>query len=302
MYQQPGDPNQPNQGPYSSPNNPQWPNNTPAYPPAGYPPSTDQPSYVPPPPTYYPPDAGAPTYPPTQPGASPYGYQQPTYPSGPNYPQQQWPGNVPPQQPRKSRTRLIAIVGAALALVIVLSIVAVALAHQGTANTSPTPTPAAGTTPVTGTTPSTSGNTPTTSAVTPTSQTSTSGAQVGQTVQAGANYAVTVNSAKTSTGDSVFQPKSGNIYLVIDVTVKNTSASSQDVSSFINFELQDSTGQKYQEAFTDIGTPPDQTGLQPGKLIRGQLVYEVPQSMHQFSMTFTDLLGDGSLASWNLSD
>jgi hypothetical protein len=173
---------------------------------------------------------------------------------------------------------------------------AYALGHQGGTNATSTPTPS-----TSGSTPA-AGDTPTSSGVTPTSQTTTNNAKVGQTVQAGPNYSVTVNSVKTNTGDSVFSPKAGNIYIVIDVTVKNTSSSSQNVSSFINFELQDSTGQKYDQTFTDIGTPPDQTGLQPGKLIRGQLVYEVPTSIHQFTFSYVDLLGNGVLASWDLTD
>jgi hypothetical protein len=193
------------------------------------------------------------------------------------------------------------IAGIVLAILIVGG-GAFALGHQGGTNPTTTPTPAANSnTPATGNTPA-AGNTPTSSGVTPTSQTTTSNAKVGQTVQAGPNYAVTVNSVKTNTGDEFNQPKAGNIYIVIDVTVKNTSSSPQDVSSFINFELQDSTGQKYDEAFTDIGTAPDQTGLPAGRLIRGQLVYEVPTSMHQFTLSFVDILGNGVLASWDITD
>lgn len=202
---------------------------------------------------------------------------------------------MPPVPPRKSNSRLFVIIAAVLIGVLVIGGVGVVLGRHNEANTPSTATPAVGVTPTTG------GNTPT-SGTTPTTGTTTGNAKVGQTVQAGPDYAVTVNSVKTNTGDSVFSPKAGNIYMVIDVTVKNTSTSSQDVSSLINFELQDSTGQKYTETFTDIGTPPDQTGLQPNALIRGQLVYEVPTSMHQFTFSYVDLLGSGTLATWNLTD
>ncbi len=284
MYQQPGDPNAQNQYPYYPPSNPQWPTTGPGYPPSG----TDQPVYAPPP--YYPPtQPGTPPPPYTQQGNQPYGY-----PGGPGY--------VPPP-PRKSNSRLVMIIAGIILAVLVIGGGAFALGQKGAANAPSTPTPSTNSnTPATGGSTSTVGNTPTTSSNTPTSGTSTNNAKVGQTVQAGANYAVTVNSVKTNTGDSVFSPKAGNIYLVIDVTVKNTSSSPQDVSSFINFELQDSTGQKYDQTFTDIGTPPDQTGLQPGGLIRGQLVYEVPASMHQFTFSFLDFLGNGVLATWDITD
>lgn len=287
MYQQPGDPNAQNQNPYYPPGNSQWPSTGPDYPPA----STDQSAYAPPP-SYYPT-----SYPPTQ-----YNTTPPPYAPQSQYGYQGGPGYPPPTPPRKSNSRLIMIIAGIVLAILVIGGGAYALGHQGGTNATTTPTPAADSnTPATGSTPA-AGDTPTSSGITPTSQTTTGNGKVGQAVQAGPNYAVTVNSVKTSSGDSVFSPKSGNTYLVIDVTVKNTSSSSQDVSSLINFELQDATGQKYTEAFTDIGTPPDQTGLAPGGLIRGQLVYEVPTSMHQFTLSYVDLLGDGTLATWSLTD
>lgn len=291
MYQQPGDPRAQNQGPYYPPSSPQWPNTTPGYTPSGSPSGTDQPSYAPPPPT--------PTYyPPTQLGAPPYDPQ-----SNPQYGYPGGPGYMPPTPPRKSNTRMIMIIAAILVGVLVIGGAGIVLGRQAGPKTTTTPTPTTGTssTPTGGGTP-TSAVTPSTSDTTPTSVAPTGNGKVGQAVQAGPNYLVTVNSVKTSTGDDISQPKSGNIYIVIDVTVKNTSTSPQDVSSFINFELQDSTGQKYDTAFTDIGTPPDQTGLQPGRLIRGQLVYEVPTSIHQFTFSYVDFLGNGTLATWDLTD
>jgi len=289
MYQQPGDPNSQNQGPYYPQSNPQWPDSSPGYTPQ-YPSGTDQPSYMPPaPPTYY-----APPYPQDAPTYNSQGNQQYGYPGGPGY--------VPPP-PRKSNSRVMMIIAGIVLAVLIVGGGAYALGHQSGTNATSTPTPSANSaTPATGGSTPAAGDTPTSNGVTPTTQTTTSNAKVGQAVQAGPNYSVTVNSVKTSTGDSVFSPKAGNIYLVIDVTVKNTSSSPQDVSSLINFELQDSTGQKYTETFSDIGTPPDQTGLPPGKLIRGQLVYEVPASMHQFTFSYVDLLGDGTLASWDLTE
>ena len=290
MYQQPGDPNAQNPNPYYPPTNPQWPDSSPGYTPQ-YPSGTDQPSYLPPPPpTYYAPPypQDAPTY------NSPSGQQYGGYPGGPGY--------VPPP-PRKSNSRLLMIIAGIVLAILVIGGGAYALGHQGSTNATTTPTPSANNnTPAAGGSTPTVGDTPTSNAITPTSQTTTGNGKVGQAIQAGPNYAVTVNSVKTSSGDSVFSPKAGNTYIVIDVTVKNTSSSSQDVSSLINFELQDSTGKKYTEAFTDIGTPPDQTGLTPGGLIRGQLVYEVPASMHQFTLSYVDLLGDGTLATWSLTD
>lgn len=301
MYQPP-DPsaNQQTEMSNQTPYYPQQPPSSPVYPPV-----TGQPSYVPPPPPpggYYPP-----TPPPPYPST---GYGQPPYtgtpPSSPNYtqPDQQWPNYVPPTQsggPRKPNSKTLIIAAAILVCVIVIGIFGAVLAsqHPTTTNTNSTPTTGAATTP--GTTPTINNTTPTTVSSTPPTTTSSGTGQIGQPIAVG-GYTVTVNSAKTSTGDDIYHPKSGNTYLVIDVSVKNTSTASQDISSLLNFELQDSTGQKYQETFTDIGTPPDQTSLQPGGIIRGQLVYEVPQSMHQYTFTFlADPFNNGATATWNIN-
>jgi len=66
---------------------------------------------------------------------------------------------------------------------------------------------------------------------------------------------VTVNSVKSSTGSEFDTPKAGDIFLVLNVTLKNTSSSAQSASSFIMFALKDATGQTYQEDITASGTP-----------------------------------------------
>src|SRR5713226_2539300 len=89
----------------------------------------------------------------------------------------------------------------------------------------------------------------------------------------------------TGKGDRTFTPNSGDIYMIVDVTVNNTSSSSQDVASVGNFTIKDGAGEPYLESFTDVGPPPDGT-IGAGKLLRGQLVYEVPSSQHIFTFMF----------------
>lgn len=139
---------------------------------------------------------------------------------------------------------------------------------------------------------------------TPASQTtpvSSSGTNsIGNPVVVDSTWTVTVNSAKTSSGDSVFAPKSGNTYLVVDVTVKNTSTSNQTVSSLLLFSLKDSTGQQYDETITDIGKSPDGT-LAPGETLRGQIVYEVPISQRSFTLSFQADFGGTDLTEWAIT-
>lgn len=124
--------------------------------------------------------------------------------------------------------------------------------------------------------------------------------KVGDQVKVGTTWLITVNSAKTNTGDDFSQPKQGNIYVVVDVTMKNLSSQEQDVSSLGQFTFKDATGQQYNETITDIGQAPDGK-VAAGDLLRGQLVYEVPTAQHQFTLAFAnDILSSGQTI-WDIS-
>lgn len=125
--------------------------------------------------------------------------------------------------------------------------------------------------------------------------------KVGDQVKVGDTWLITINSVKTNKGDEVFQPKSGNTYLVIDLTMKNLSSQEQNVSSLLQFTFHDATGQQYDEALTDIGHPPDGK-VEAGGSLRGQLVYESPAAQHQFTLAFeSDILSDGQTI-WDITD
>lgn len=123
--------------------------------------------------------------------------------------------------------------------------------------------------------------------------------KVGDQVNVGNTYTVTVNSVKTSAGDDVFQPKTGNTFLIVDVTLKNTSSKEQDLSSILQFTLKDSTGQKYDETVVSNATPPDGK-LAAGDTVRGQLAYEVPASMHDFTLAFEADITSSGQTIWDL--
>lgn len=124
--------------------------------------------------------------------------------------------------------------------------------------------------------------------------------KVGDQVKVGDAFVVTVNSFKTSAGDQFDQPKAGDEYVVVDVTVKNVSAQEQDISSALNFTFNDSTGQKYDETFAGSGTPPDGK-VELASQLRGQLTYEVPASQHSFNLAFQADVVSGGETIWTLS-
>lgn len=111
-------------------------------------------------------------------------------------------------------------------------------------------------------------------------------------------WSVTVNSVKEVTSGPYAQPGAGNIFLIVDVTTQNLSSNPQIVSSGASFTLKDATGQVYNEKFTGIGTPPDNGALQPNDKLRGQISYEVPKSLHDFTFQFQGSILDASAATW----
>ncbi|TME13655.1 MAG: DUF4352 domain-containing protein [Chloroflexi bacterium] len=228
-----------------------------------------------------------------QPLQQPYPGNQP-YPQQPpqqNYGQPQWQQQQPysPQQPiyqqqpmqppprKKSKTWLWIVLGV-IAVLVLGCICASALAFNAAKNVSSTTV--------------SSGNTPV-----PSSQ----HFAVGQIVKVGDTWDVSVNSMKTSKGDQFSVPKSGNTYLIIDLTMKNISTQEQKVSSLISFNLLDSTGQKYTETLTTMSDihPPDGK-VEAGAPLRGQLVYEVPISMKDYTLSFQADITSSGQTIWDI--
>src|SRR6266705_3931240 len=212
-----------------------------------------------------PPGSNDPTYTP-----QPY----PPYPGQPLYP----PG--PP--PKKRRTWLWIVLGVfALAI---LGCVGILAESSGATNTPPQATQASGNTPATGNTPA-----PTTAPA---------GNSIGKPVVVNADWTVMLNSVKKSTGSEFDTPKAGNIYLVVNVTMRNTSGATQNASSIGQWSLKDSSGQTYTQDIT-YGSGPDGTVAANGK-IRGNIAYEVPKSVHSFTLQFVAGIGSTDLAEWTV--
>ena len=217
--------------------------------------------------------------------------QPPQVPQQPMYQQQPPmyppPTYQPPQKPPHSRRRLWLILGI-IAAVLVIGIIGASMASSGGQQTT---TPQA-TQAVQQTTTQPSQPTATQAPVTNT---------IGKPVQVGDTWVVTVNSVKTNTGSEFSQPRSGYTYLVVDVTLKNISSSNQDASSIMMFGLKDQTGQTYTMTFTDFAKAAPDGTVSSGSLLRGELVYEVPSSMHAFNFSFQPSFLTTDLAEWNVT-
>lgn len=110
--------------------------------------------------------------------------------------------------------------------------------------------------------------------------------KVGDVVTVGTDWQATVNSVKTSAGGDFNEPKTGDTFLEVSVTLKNISSQEQEASSLLFWSLKDSTGQQYDEAVvTDAPSTPDGKVAAEDKLT-GTLSYEVPLTQKQFELSF----------------
>jgi hypothetical protein len=110
--------------------------------------------------------------------------------------------------------------------------------------------------------------------------------KVGQQVKVG-TWVIILNKVTTSKGDEFDKPK--GVYVIVDVTIKNTDSQKHAISSLLDFKFQDSTGQQYDEALTALsGVKPPDGDVAANSQLRGQLVYDVPKTEHAFTFTFED--------------
>jgi hypothetical protein len=186
------------------------------------------------------------------------------------------------QPPKKKPSKLAIGCGSLVALVVFIVIISAATSSGGKSNTG---------------TASTSGSSTTSSINTQPAQ----HFKVGDTVKVGDTWQVVVNSVKTDDGGQFSGLKSGDTYLVVDVSLTNLSSSEQNVSSILFFTLQDSTGQKYNETVDPNASATLDGKVSAGSPLRGSLVYEVPASTKSFVLNFApDIVGSGQTV-WDLS-
>jgi len=228
-------------------------------------------------------------------------HQQPNYtqsqsyypPQQPLSPQQNTPPpnelQQPPVRPSQTLSRITWIlVGVAIGLVFGL-ILGSSYGRSASTNTSNTTTQAAAQ--VT----SQPTQVATQAAATPTPSHFTVGGHVTSGI-----WVLTVNSAKTNTGDEFDIPKAGNIYMLINFTAKNTDTNNRDMSPNY-FTLRDNQGNTYDLAYITVPSEPRGTVV-AGQQLRGDLSYEIPKSLHLFIMQFDppDDIDNNQIVQWTI--
>ncbi len=82
------------------------------------------------------------------------------------------------------------------------------------------------------------------------------------------------------------QPKAGNKHITVDISLENDGPDSISYN-VLNFRLQDSDGYVYTHVAASKEPYFTSGALQPGRKIRGFIVYEIPQDSSGFELIFT---------------
>jgi len=105
------------------------------------------------------------------------------------------------------------------------------------------------------------------------------------------NLVFVVNGAREVKDDFV-NPKPGNIFLAVDVTVENVGEEPETISSW-DFDLRDAEGNRYEEEIFVSSKPCPCGEVAPGKKLRGEIVFEVPKEVKGLELIISPFLVRG---------
>jgi Domain of unknown function (DUF4352) len=119
--------------------------------------------------------------------------------------------------------------------------------------------------------------------------------KIGQSAKVG-EWQITVNAVKTSPGSDFNKPKAGNVFLLIDVTMKNISNQQQVATSLGQFKLRNQAGEELPIVIVTDVSPAPNGNVAAGSQVKGTLAYEVPKETHTFTLEVTgDILSTDQL-------
>lgn len=111
-------------------------------------------------------------------------------------------------------------------------------------------------------------------------------------------WTVLIDSA-TTTQQGYVSPSPGETYLIVSIELTNASSTLQNTSSLVQWSLYDLGGTRYNEAIgAKVQTP--EGAVAAGATIRGQIAYEVPANLHQFTLNFEPSSG-ADLIMWDIT-
>ncbi len=105
---------------------------------------------------------------------------------------------------------------------------------------------------------------------------------VGETVQVGSSWAITVTSVTTSQSLDGSQAAKGYVYLVVNLAARNVSSQPQALSDLAFYGPFDGSGNNYPGSISLNGT------VAPNVTAKGTLIAEIPTSLHSVTIECDD--------------
>ncbi|MDQ6694193.1 MAG: DUF4352 domain-containing protein [Chloroflexota bacterium] len=100
----------------------------------------------------------------------------------------------------------------------------------------------------------------------------------------------TLNSIHRDSGDFL-KPAAGNEYIVLNMTIENTSSDKKIVSTLLNFSVKDGTGHRYSLALGAKTTGSLDGDIAPNTKTTGETAFEVPANATGLVFIYNPLLG-----------
>ena len=126
--------------------------------------------------------------------------------------------------------------------------------------------------------------TPTSATATATSTPSTQHFTVGETVNVGDTWQITIVSAKN--GGTASYLKAGQVFLDIAVKAKNISSSEQTMSSLVLWTVRDTEGNIYTPGYDTNAGSSLNGKVEAGQPLQGSLTFVVSGTVHQYILLF----------------
>jgi hypothetical protein len=125
--------------------------------------------------------------------------------------------------------------------------------------------------------------------------------KVGDTVKVADTWEITVNSVKVDTGGKYSLLSAGNVYLLVDVGLKNITDKQKSLYGSSDWTLKGADGQKYNSSiFSGSPEPPDGK-VEPGDPAKGVLAYEVLGTAKDFRLAFEVSWWTGKQVIWDIT-
>ena len=136
------------------------------------------------------------------------------------------------------------------------------------------------------------------SPTTPTSGSNQNIAATTPTVPAATNptWKVIINASNTATTYQGYTTTSGYVFLIIDASFENDATASQALSGKL-FDLQDSSGQHYQES--EASDPSQSFAVEAGVSIRTGTTFVIPDSLCNYELSF--IAGSSIVSQWTIT-